>query len=365
MIVPKTVFLILKTFLFTFALMNAGLIHATDGKNVIGFVMSDWRTKMYETLFMDECPQGPAIGNYELWEASQTPEVRREKQAPVFAITEHLNRRGRNGENVCLDPTSVEDPPLSIIEGKYAYGINLDGNSDGDATENTCKHDNFIGLNGETGIDNQMYRLFGCVEAWRSYGHIESNANAHRLSSGFGMVLIEIADVDDRQNDESVEVSFYRGLGPYQLDSNGTPLAYVSYTVDYDNGQPRYKSVVPGKIVDGLLVTEPNDVNLPFFGNYQYAEQVFRDMRLHLQLSANEGKTNGSIYGYAGVDQTYAYVRGMLDTFPNRHKYSCPAIYVAAHQLADGHPDPETGECTTLSSAFDIKTVSAFIVHPE
>ena len=55
----------------------------------------------------------------------------------------------------------------------------------------------------------------------------------------------------------------------------------------------------------------------------------------------------------------------MLTSFPNRHKFSCPAIYVAAHELADGHRDPETGECTTLSSAFKFEAVRAFINRPD
>ena len=37
----------------------------------------------------------------------------------------------------------------------------------------------------------------------------------------------------------------------------------------------------------------------------------------------------------------------------------------AAHQLADGYPDPKTGECTALSSAYNFKAVAAFVIHPE
>jgi hypothetical protein len=36
-----------------------------------------------------------------------------------------------------------------------------------------------------------------------------------------------------------------------------------------------------------------------------------------------------------------------------------------AHKLADGYPDPKTGECTMISSAFDITAYAAFIVHPK
>ncbi len=210
-----------------------------------------------------------------------------------------------------------------------------------------------------------MYRLFGCNEAWRSYGHIEKNANDHRRASGLGMILIEISGIEDLRNDGDVRIGFYRGLGAFDLDSKGSVLPYASYDVDYENGIPRYGDVVSGRIVDGVLETNTADVHLPHYGNYQFLRQLIRDMQLHMPLSADDGRTSGMVYGYYGVDQIYSYVRGMLTSFPNRHKYSCPAIFVAAHELADGHPDPETGECTTLSSAFRFEAVAAFVNHPQ
>ena len=319
---------------------------------------------MYETLFMDECPEGPTPGNYEIWESTVSPEERRSYPEMLITQLRHVNYRGPNGEDVCAEPTSVKDPPLKIVKGKYSYGINLDGNTDGATTPKTCKHTNFTGLNGETGIDNQMYRLLGCVEAWRSYGHIENNANSHRLSSGLGMILMEITDVDDLRNDDDVKVSFYRGVGSFTLDSKGKVLPFASYEIDHENGAPRYDDTVSGRIVDGVLKTEPADVHVPHYGNYQYLRQLIQDMQVDMSLDAEDGKTSGMVYGYYGVDQFYSYVRGMLTSFPNRHKFSCPALYVAAHELADGHPDPETGDCTTLSSAFKFDAVRAFINHP-
>jgi hypothetical protein len=347
------------------AVLHLGLATAALAESqTLGFVVTRWNTAMYETLFMDECPEGPAPGNYEIWESSITPQQRRSYPERLITQLRHVNYRGPHGEDVCAEPTSVQDPPLKVVEGKFAYGINLDSNVDGAATAGTCAHGNFTGLDGEPGIDNQMYRLLGCVEAWRSYGHIENNANAHRLSSGLGMILIELSGVDDLRNDDSVQVGFYRGVGAFHLDSRGGVLPYASYEIDHVDGAPRYADVVSGRIVDGVLKTRPADVHLPHYGNYQYLRQLIREMQLHLPLADGDDRVEGRVYGYYGVDQFYSYVRGMLTSFPNRHKFSCPALYVAAHELADGHPDPETGECTTLSSAFEFQAVRAFINHP-
>ncbi len=345
------------------SLLNA--VVATAEQQSLGFVVTQWNTAMYETLFMDECPEGPTPGNQEIWESTVTPEERRSYPTRLITQQRHVNYRGPNGEDVCAEPTSVQDPPLKIVEGKYAYGIDLDGNADGQPTENTCAHTNFTSLDGKSGIDNQMYRLFGCVEAWRSYGHIENNANAHRLSSGLGMILIEITGIDDITNDDEVNVSFYRGVGSFRLNSNGDVLPHASYDIDHEDGMLRYGDTVSGKITNGVLKTDSGDVHLPHYGNYQYLRQLVREMQLHVELTADADNIEGMVFGYYGVDQIYSYVRGMLTSFPLRHKFSCPAIYVAAHELADGHPDPDTGECTTLSSSFKFQAVRAFINHPD
>ena len=34
-----------------------------------------------------------------------------------------------------------------------------------------------------------------------------------------------------------------------------------------------------------------------------------------------------------------------------------------AKQMADGYPDPKTGECTQISTAFTIEALPAFVLH--
>ena len=43
--------------------------------------------------------------------------------------------------------------------------------------------------------------------------------------------------------------------------------------------------------------------------------------------------------------------------------WSCPALYTAAKELADGYPDPKTGDCTAISSAFKFDALPAFVLH--
>lgn len=346
------------------ALIAAAAAPSVDAAETLGFVVTRWFSAFHETRFMDECPEGLNPGNKDIWLSHLTAAERRTQ--PLVPATEMraANFRGRNGEDVCVVPTSVDDPPLKTAEGEFSFGMNLDGNSDGAATPKTCRHENFTSPAGEAGVDNQMFRLMGCVGAWRSDGHIENNAHSHRMSNGLGMILIEVEGVDDRRNDDNVRITFYRGTDPFTLDASGRPLAYASYDIDAENGVPRYGDSVRGRIVDGVASTDAGDVHVPFFGNYQYDRLLLRDMRLNFELAPDGASAKGLAAGYVNVTQFTNYVGGMLGAFPNTQQFSCPAIYKAAHQLADGHPDA-SGNCTTLSAAYKVEAVAAFINHPQ
>ena len=334
----------------------------------LGFVVKDWMTAVYETKYMDECPAGLNISNDEIWWRTLSKQQRSELTQDGLLTT--LNRwftavrRGPNGEDVCINPEVVQDPPMLTVEGKVSFGKNLDGNSHGSATAKTCAHENFVSPTGEQGIDNQMYRLVGCVYGWRDDGVTEINANEMRRTSGLAMILIEITDVDDVRNDDDVTVTFYRSRDQFPLDSAGNVLPFSSYRIDTADGKARYGDSLKGSIVDGVLETQSGDVRLPYYGNYNYMHPVIRDMSLRMEIAADGGKSPGMIYGYYDLEQ-FMYLVGGLGPVISNSNFSCPAFNDAAHRLADGYPDPETGECTHISSAFEINSYAAFIVHPE
>ena len=77
----------------------------------LAFVIRDWYIAMHEGKFMDECPEGLTVGNDEIWWRNESKEVR--AQVTGNGLTKSTIRyyeamdRGRNGENVCLNPTSI------------------------------------------------------------------------------------------------------------------------------------------------------------------------------------------------------------------------------------------------------------------
>ena len=242
--------------------------------------------------------------------------------------------------------------------------MNLTGTESGDASAKTCKHDKFESPDGKVkGIDNQMYRLLGCTYGFHTFGQYEVNANENRKSNGNGMTLIEVTGVDDAKNDNDVTVNFYRAVDQYTLDGTGKFVPFASYRIDAPEGKPRYASSVKGKIVDGVLTTEPGDVHVPFYGNYTYMNYLIKDLRMRLEIAPDGASAKGMVGGYTSVDQFLYYITS-IGPIHSTGQIDCPGIYYAAHRLADGYPDKD-GQCTHLSSAFDIKAVGAYVIHPE
>jgi len=357
--------------LATCGLLASAATQAADPgpSRTLGFVVKDWMTAVYESRFFDECPAGLNISNDEIWWRAMSKEERSEATQDGLLTT--LNRwfravrRGPNGEDVCINPGVIkDDPPLLTVEGRTSFGKNLDGNIDGKATPNTCAHQNFVSPDGEPGIDNQMYRLIGCIYGWRKDGQVELNANEMRRTSGLAMILIEVTDVDDTWNDDDVTVSFYRSIDQFALDSTGKVLPFSSYRIDHTDGVPRYGDSLKGSIVDGVLTTESGPVQLPFYGNYNYMHPVVRDMSINLKLSEDGTMASGHAYGYYELEN-FLYMVGGLGPVISTANFSCPAFFEATYRLADGYPDPETGECTHISSAFEINSYAAYVIHPQ
>ena len=335
----------------------------------IAYVVANFDNAIYESRFMDECPEGPAIGNDEHWwrGLSRADKDRHTGKGLVQPVDRRFVSvfRGPKGEDVCWNPTVIQEPPLRTVKGKVAYGFDLDGRSDGKATPKSCAHENFVGVRGERGVDNQMYRLLGCHYGWRRNGVLDTFGNEERRNSGRGVILMEISGVVDERDSPDVRVAFYRALDPYQIDSSGRILPWASYRVDTGNGKPRYGAVARGRIENGVLKTEPLDLKLPFYGNSAYAELDLKDMRLELDLTpAKDGKVHGVVGGYYDFDKWWEYML-KIEFLIATGDWSCPALHAAARQLADGYPDPATGECTAISSAFRLDALPAFVIHPK
>jgi hypothetical protein len=129
-------------------------------------------------------------------------------------------------------------------------------------------------------------------------------------------------------------------------------------------GQP-FIYRMQGKIVDGVLITEPVDEFKMIWSMAQNigSYQLFQGFRMQIEL--NPGSAQGLFAGYVDVDQWDLNLNTNWTThFQSYGQVSQPSLYRAMHRLADGYPDPVTGENTAISSAVEVSFIQVYVMHP-
>jgi hypothetical protein len=341
---------------------NAAVTETGAAKTrTLGFAVTSFPYAMYKGA--DDCPDGLAMAAKEIYLAASTPAEKARLTKPEnLKEFEQKAYHTTDGRDLCQAP----DYPRAAQrtpQGKVSFGMNLDGTADGAATDTTCAHEKFTGPNGEAAIDNQTYRVLGCSSNYRGFpgeeGYLESLRNASFKDGGTTM-LIEVMGVKDPRNSDDVTVGIYNGQSPMMIDANGHMLPYASLTVTSDE---KFRALAHGKIVDGVLTTEPADIALTYdFGGYP-SYFHFKGARIQLELNA-DGTAKGMLAGYVAASD--------VDLTPHSKQesaemigYDCPTFAQAVKRFADGYKDPKTGQCTALSTAFNIQAIPAFVIHPD
>jgi hypothetical protein len=279
-----------------------------------------------------------------------------------------LNERGNV---VCLDPDGPLKPelrpPFKVVQGNGpAFGINLDGR---------VSPKNFQSLDGKPGVENEFYRVMGCTAGFRPGGILPEGGYGSEMSNGSWTFAFEIDDAENLENDDDVTVLMFSSQDPAPFTSERVPIPNRSLSITNDR---RYWSRAKGKIVNGVLKTEPTDVrflisatkgreNSPDAVKQNGRDVLLRGGRLELNLRL-DGTAEGALAGYndlATFEHSFINYGGSMtgasgSSFVER--YSCPSLKRALLDHADGYPDPNTGKFTAISAAFHIKAVPAFII---
>lgn len=314
----------------------------------IGYVLWDeyWGIRETENYTQEECPQGFNIGPRE-----QFAELFPDDGKRRTLLETQLAREAE----VWFPDAEPDSFPFHEATGKYALGVDLDG-------KNTAE--DFLSDDGREGIDNQLFRVIGCVRNYRKEGELGIITTKWRQQNPFNRVAFELTGVDSLKNDDEVTVTYYRTLDHLLADSTGNFLPGGSQRVDTRWGE-RFIASTKGRIVDGVLETEPfEQLLLPEWALTDPSIIIFHGAKLRLALTPK--KAEGVLGGYADVEQWYYAMNTSWATHHASYgQASAASIYKALRRLADGYPDPQTGHNTAISSAMDIKLVQVHIIHPQ
>jgi hypothetical protein len=261
-------------------------------------------------------------------------------------------------ESAARYPTAKEDQfPYKEASGKIGIGLNLDGK---------IGPNDFTSPEGEKGIDNQLFRAIGCTRLFRmpdgSFAHF---AEMWVREMNVNRILIELTGVDSLENDDDVTVTMYRGKDKLLLDASSTNvIPGGSNRIDDRFSKPFFHRL-KGKIVNGVLTTEPADIAWawsPWYSLPGYYD--FKQARFQIKLSPDGETASGLVAGYADIDSfSQQFIRGWSTHHSSYGGLSQPSLNRALHRLADGIPDAN-GVNTALSFSLEVKFTQTYLIHP-
>ena len=351
-------------------LLALGLIFACGGRasdaaaETRGYVVSWFTTATYSQD--GDCPGGlnpsaDAMYRRILAELGKSPSEVDElmRTFPIIKGGLIANRGRIDGKpvNVYVNPTSVSDPKIHTVAGRYAYGFNLDGK--GAASPNGFEEPETH----ERGVDNQLFRVLGCFVTERgtpparpTYPAIQWDMSRDQMPAW----IVEISGEGGPGRDGDVTVTFSRATSPVMRMASGEPQADVTFRLD---SNARTRNVVHGTVRNGVLLTDRFEFDL-LQDPFGVAEYRFMDARLRLTF-APDGSIKGVLGGYTPWRPIYVSLALGGSTNEGNLGIDAPGIFYALRRFADAYPDPATGQNTAISAAYAIEAIPAFVVHPE
>jgi len=327
---------------------------AADGSVIkdgaIGYALKSLFWAVYQTPDgKAECPEGfNLFGPRETFKA-----LFPQDQGQKWTVRESQLAREIEGWFPSEKP---EKFPYHEATGKISLGLNLDGKVDAN---------DFTSPSGERGVDNELYRVLGCQVHYRlPDGQTAFFDSKSIVDDHYNRTLIELTDVDDLTNDPDVTVTMYRGLDPLMTDATGNSIIPGgSQRVDVKRGA-RFNHVTKGKIVDGVLTTEPKDMTFPWTTGFGTPTvMIVRDMRFQLNLLENGA--DGLMAGFVDIENFYSQMMKAESTHHQAYgQLSPPGLARSLRARADAYPDPKTGKNTAISAALSATFTQVFIVHP-
>jgi len=310
----------------------------------IGFVLNSKAMSVYQTPDSKaECPNGFNDGPREQFVKLYPEGQKRTVVDTQLAYESEWWGPQKEG----WEPQAFKSPA-----GNIAIGLNLDGK---------VGPNDFTSPDGEKGIDNQMYRVIGCIVGWRGpEGQSRHFVKSYQQKFEYNRTMFEITEVDSLVNDPDVTVTLYRGREPLYSNAAGDFIAGGSQRIDYRWGKD-FIHTVKGKIVDGVLTTEPKRVMMPESTARGVPKMDVHDWRLNLKLT--ETSAEGLMGGYIDIERFYNALGQNWGTHHRSYgQESLPSEYRALYRFADAVPNAE-GVNTAISTSWDVKFSQVYIIH--
>ena len=237
----------------------------------------------------------------------------------------------------------------SLLSPGVAVGFDLDGQTSEEGDTATCGHADLTAPDGREGIDNQLAKIWGVLEPL--VGPQVQALLQNAINEGRVLIMIELEDVQDLHQDESVTLNVFRGVSRPEIGTNGLITPDQSFNYDYDSPISTVEGV---SIQDGVLEAGPVEIKVPLsILDLQIIANIARG-RIRLNI-AEDGSYHGFISGALNVPDTLA---ALLDTGAASEARLVQPIF---EQNAD--LEPIDGVCTYMSLSLGFEGTRAFVIR--
>ena len=284
-------------------------------------------------------------------------------RAPVLTRFHIWNRavayRGYNKTiETYVNPWATDDPGQPQVTSRIGDGFNLDGK---------IKANDFVSPDGEKGIDNNLYRAWGCDAPWRGNGNATLDLRANdKMQEGLYTMVLRISGNQDPMNDSDATVEI--GYSPDKIvkDARGGIAVDYSYRILQSGQYTKLKAKIKNGVVQTEQVEHMHTPRIAWFYD-QTGDTNFTKGKIKLNIAADGMSGTGLLGGYRNwrdlyAENTFAQDGGQQGIREHEDHVS---LYFALRRNADGMYNEKTGKYDGISSVYRIKMSSAYVVDPD
>lgn len=236
----------------------------------------------------------------------------------------------------------------SPMRPEVAEGFDLDERVSNAGDSMTCRQGDLTSPDGTPGIDNQLARLLPTVDMMT--GGALDGLFQGAINNGQLLVGVTISNVEDRCDDDEVEVSVSRVIGMPFVGSDMTLDPGQTFDLNRNEQVTRMR----GRIRNRVLETDPVTLPLPVTILDARFTLPFYGARMRLRFD-EEGNATGLIGGGISVNEFI-----MIASTFNIPMSLKDSVASALRLFADLERD-SMGKCQRLSGALDVRARHAFI----
>jgi hypothetical protein len=257
-----------------------------------------------------------------------------------------------------VNPFAAEDPGQPQVTGRIGDGFNLDGK---------IGANDFVSPDGEKGIDNALYRAWGCDAPWRGNGNATLDLRANdKMQEGLYTMVIRVSGNQTPMNDSDAVVEI--GYSPDKIvkDARAGIARDYSYRILKPQQYTRLKATIRNGMVETEQIEHLHTPRIAWFYD-QTGDTNFAKGRIKLNIASDGLGGSGLIGGYRNwrdlyAENTFAQDGGQQGVREHEDHVS---LYYALRRNADGLYNEKTGKFDGISTVYRIKITSAYVVDPD